>query len=98
MQLWLLAGYICLVLAAVLSWVMSQIGSSQAAIVIGVSGAVLDIALIARGVWSYIKVMQIRARGRADKPTGFLNNEWLVAWAFLLIPLGLYTFWYFKLR
>jgi hypothetical protein len=98
MQMWLFAGFCVLLVSAVLAWVMAQVGSPQSAIVIGLLGAVVDIACIGRGVWSYIQVLRMRARERAGKPTSISNYEWLLAIALLVIPLGLYTLWFVEFR
>jgi hypothetical protein len=63
-MMWLLAGYLSLVLSAVLAWIMVQLGSPQSAILVGLLGATIDIALIGRGVWIYIRVMRMRAHDR----------------------------------
>ncbi len=96
MQLWLFSGYLCLVLAALLAWIATRFGFVQPAIVIGVLGGVLCITLVGVGVMSYINVMRIRAR--EAKSPGRSNQEWLLAFAFLVIPLTLYTLWYFRFR
>ena len=61
MQLWLLAGYLTLVAAAALAFAVAQLGAPNAAIVIGVLGGLVDLVLIGRGAWSYIRVRQLRA-------------------------------------
>jgi hypothetical protein len=96
--MWLLAGYLCLVLSAVLAWIMVQVGSPQSAIVVGLLGAAIDVALIGRGVWIYIRVMRMRAHDRIGKPRSIVNSEWILAVAFLVIPLSIYTFWFFRFR
>ena len=98
MQMWLLAGYVCLVLSAVLAWILAHVGSAQSAIVVALLGAAIDIALIGRGGWIYVRVMRMRAHGRVGKPRSVLNYESILAVAFLVIPLTVYTVWFFRFR
>jgi hypothetical protein len=98
MQLWLFAGFMVIVLGAGVAYVFWLLGAWQASIVAGLVGAVVDLAMIARATWSYVRVMKLRAAERAIREPNSRNREWLLAIAFLLVPLTLYTLWYVLAR
>ncbi len=54
--------------------------------------------MIGRATWSYVQVLRLRAAERVLREPKSTNREWLVAVAFLVVPLGLYTLWYVMAR
>ena len=98
MQMWLFAGFVVIVLFAGIGFGLWLLGRWQASIVAGVLGASIDLVMIGRATWSYVQVLRLRAAERVLREPKSTNREWLVAVAFLVVPLGLYTLWYVMAR